>query len=209
MFTQDQLKADITLDVRSSSFWCSLWFKNAFTYGRWCHSNSFLILRNHTRKVVPRVYPSCWNPFYIRYLFGSFSFIYARQTSYIILLKDFICWSMSPQDGWWVKRKLLVKVCPDSYLITLGPLNSWLAWNVSRTLMVNNGLMNTVGVNLIHRSIIRFTSSGRRITFFAPANIYKSWIELHSSKLEISCPIPLGAIAFTFVTIFLIIENNN
>ena len=25
MYTQDQLKADITLDVRSSSFWCSLW----------------------------------------------------------------------------------------------------------------------------------------------------------------------------------------
>ena len=24
MYTQDQLKADITLDVRSSSFWCSL-----------------------------------------------------------------------------------------------------------------------------------------------------------------------------------------
>ena len=68
--TQDQLKADITLDVRSSSFWCSLWFKNAFTYGRWCHSNRFLILRNQTRKVVTRVYHSCWNPFYIRYLFG-------------------------------------------------------------------------------------------------------------------------------------------
>ena len=33
-YTQDQLKADITLDVRSSSFWCSLWFKKAFTYGR-------------------------------------------------------------------------------------------------------------------------------------------------------------------------------
>ena len=27
-------KMDITLDVRSSSFWCSLWFKKAFTYGR-------------------------------------------------------------------------------------------------------------------------------------------------------------------------------
>ena len=24
MYTQDQLKADITLDIRSSSFWCSL-----------------------------------------------------------------------------------------------------------------------------------------------------------------------------------------
>ena len=34
MYTQDQLKADITLDVHSSSFWCSLWFKNVFTYGR-------------------------------------------------------------------------------------------------------------------------------------------------------------------------------
>ena len=51
-----------------------LWFKNAFTYGRCCHSNRFFILRNHTRKVVPRAYHSCWNPFYIRHLFGSFSF---------------------------------------------------------------------------------------------------------------------------------------
>ena len=29
--------------------------KNAFTYGRWCHSNRFLILRNHTRKYIIHV----------------------------------------------------------------------------------------------------------------------------------------------------------
>ena len=37
--------------------------------------------------------------------------------------------------------------------------------------MVSNGLVNTVGVNLTHRPINRFTFSGRRITFFAPAYI--------------------------------------
>ncbi len=61
-----------------------------------------------------------------------------------------------------------------SYLITLGPLNSWLAKNVSRTLMVSNGLVNTVGVNLTHRPMNRFTFSGRRITFFAPARLVDS-----------------------------------
>ena len=109
---------------------------------------------------------------------------HSRQTSYIILLKDVICWSMGPQDGWWVKRKLLVFV--SSYLITLGPLNSWLARNVSRTLMVSNGLMNTVGVNLIHRPIIWFTFSGRRITLFAPACLVDSW---SSQAIEFSAAI--------------------
>ena len=98
----DQLKAEITLDVRSSSFWCRLWSKNAFncrrwchsnrflmlrnhtgmvvpranafTCHRWCHSNRFLMLRNHTGMVVPRAFHSYWNLFYIRRLFGSFSF---------------------------------------------------------------------------------------------------------------------------------------
>ena len=41
--------------------------------------------------------------------------------------------------------------------------------------MVSNGLVNTVRVNLIHRPIIRFTFSGRRITFFAPARLADSW----------------------------------
>ena len=67
-------KADITLDVCSSSFQCSFWFKNVFTFGRSCHSNRFLILRNHMGMVVPHALHSCWNPFYIRHLFGSFSF---------------------------------------------------------------------------------------------------------------------------------------
>ena len=111
---------------------------------------------------------------------------HSRQTLYIIPLKDLICWSMGPQDGWWVKRKLLVKVCPGSYLITLGPLNSRLAKNVSRTLMVSNGLVNTVGVNLIHRPIIRFIFSGRRITFFAPACLVDSW---SSQAVEFSAAI--------------------
>ena len=31
------------------------------------------MLRNHTGMVVPRAFHSCWNPFYIRHLFGSFS----------------------------------------------------------------------------------------------------------------------------------------
>ena len=82
IYTPDQLKADITLDVRSSSFWCSLWFKNAFTFGCWCHSNRFLILRNHTGKVVPRAYHSCCNPFYIRHLFVSFSFSFIFSMRY-------------------------------------------------------------------------------------------------------------------------------
>ena len=33
MYTQDQLKADITLDVHSSSFLCSL-YRNILTYGQ-------------------------------------------------------------------------------------------------------------------------------------------------------------------------------
>ena len=111
---------------------------------------------------------------------------YSRQTSYIILLKDVICWSMGLQDGWWVKRKLLVWVCPSSYLITLGPLNSWFARNVSRMLMFNNGLVNTVGVNLIHRPINRFTFSGWRITLFAPARLVDSW---SSQAVEFSAAI--------------------
>ena len=41
--------------------------------------------------------------------------------------------------------------------------------------MVSNGLLNTVGLNLIHRPIIRFTFSGRRITLFAPARLVDSW----------------------------------
>ena len=40
--------------------------------------------------------------------------------------------------------------------------------------MVSNGLVNTVGVNLTHRPINRFTFSGRRITFFAPARLVDS-----------------------------------
>ena len=76
--------------------------------------------------------------------------------------------------------------CPSSYLITLGPLNSWLAKNVSWTLMLNNGLVNTVGVNLIHRPIIRLTFSGRRITLFAPARLVDSW---SSQAVEFSAAI--------------------
>ena len=76
-----------------------------------------------------------------------------------------------PQDGWGVKRRLLVKVCPVNSLITLAPLNSWLARNVSRTLTFSNGLVNTVGVILIHKPIIQFTFSGGRITSFAPARL--------------------------------------
>ena len=56
IYTPDQLKAEITLDVRSTSFLCSLWFKNAFTFGRWCYSKHFLMLHNHTGMVVPRAY---------------------------------------------------------------------------------------------------------------------------------------------------------
>ena len=41
--------------------------------------------------------------------------------------------------------------------------------------MLSNGLVNTVGVNLIHRPIIWFTFSGRRITLFAPACFVDSW----------------------------------
>ena len=40
--------------------------------------------------------------------------------------------------------------------------------------MVSNGLVNTVGVNLTHRPINRFTFSGMRITFFAPARLVDS-----------------------------------
>ena len=69
-------KAKITLDVRSSSFFVQfvLIFKNALTFSRWCYSNRFLMLRNHTGMVVPRGFHSCWNPFCIRRLFDSFSF---------------------------------------------------------------------------------------------------------------------------------------
>ena len=72
------------------------------------------------------------------------------------------------------KRTLLVYVCPSSSLITLGPLNFWLARNVSRTLSFNNRSLNNERVFLIHKSIIRFTFSGRRITLFAPACLVDS-----------------------------------
>ena len=52
--------------------------------------------------------------------------------------------------------------------------------------MLSNGLVNTVGVNLIHRSIIRFTFSGRRITLFAPVRLVDSWF---SQAVEFSAAI--------------------
>ena len=152
-----------------------------------CHRNRFLILRNYT--CITSLLKSFLYPLSIRFVFFHLCVTaqkHLRQTSYIILLKDFICWSMGPQDRWWLKRKLLIKVCPGSNLINLGPLNSWLAKNVSRTLMVSNGLVNTVGVNLVHRPIIRFTFSGRRITFFAPARLVDSW---SSQAVEFSAAI--------------------
>ena len=77
----------------------------------------------------------------------------------------------------WVasKKKAPGLSFSGSSLITLGPLNSWLARNVSWTLMLSNGLVNTVGEILIHKPIIRFTFSGRRITLFAPARLVDSW----------------------------------
>ena len=94
-----------------------------------------------------------------------------RQTSYIILLKDVICWSMGPLRWVVSKRKLLVLICPSSYLITLGPLNFWLA----RMLTLSNGPVNTVGVILIHKLIIQFTFSSRRITLFTPVCLVDLW----------------------------------
>ena len=135
------------------------------------YSKRFLMLRNHTRMVVPHAFHSCWRldahysvvkrrfsilcsdlnfPFCICCLFGGFSSVlsflcvtapnHPRQTSYIILQKDIICWSMGRLR--WVVSK---KKPPSHYLITLGPLNSWLTRNVSRTLLLSNGLLNTVG----------------------------------------------------------------
>ena len=52
--------------------------------------------------------------------------------------------------------------------------------------MVSNGLGNTVGLNLIYRPIIRFTISGRRITFFAPVRYVDSW---SSQAVEFSAAI--------------------
>ena len=52
--------------------------------------------------------------------------------------------------------------------------------------MVSNGLGNTVGVNLVHMPIIRFTFSGRGITFFAPARLVDSW---SSQAVEFSAAI--------------------
>ena len=118
-------------------------------------------------------------PLSIRFVFIQFYLFYARkhsrQTSYIILLKDVICWSMGPLR--WVvgKKKAPGQVCPGSYLITLGPLNFWLARNVSWMLTLSNGLVNTVGVILIHKPLIWFSFSGRRITLFAPARLVDSW----------------------------------
>ena len=52
--------------------------------------------------------------------------------------------------------------------------------------MLSNGFDNTVGVNLIHRPILRFTFSGRRITLFAPARLVDSW---SSQAVEFSAAI--------------------
>ena len=117
-------------------------------------------------------------PFCICRLFGHFhsvlSFLsvtasnHSRQTSYsaerchLLINRAF-------KMGGEQKRKLLVLVCPSSWLIALGPLHSWLTRNISRTLTLSNGLLNTVEVFLIHKPIIRFTFSGRRIMSFAPA----------------------------------------
>ena len=53
---------------------------------------------------------------------------------------------------------------------SFGPLDSWIALNLSRALLLNNEIMNTVGVVLIHNHIIRFTFPDMRITLLAPAS---------------------------------------
>ena len=76
----------------------------------------------------------------------------------------------------WLLNFLFNPSCttPQTNIVTLGPLNSWFAGNVSRTLTLTNGLLNILGVFLIHKPIIRFTFSGRRITLFAPARLVDS-----------------------------------
>ena len=66
------------------------------------------------------------------------------------------CYLLINGPARWVvsKKEALGLSLSGSYLNPLGPLISWLARNVSRTLMVSNGLVNTVGINLIHRPII-------------------------------------------------------
>ena len=102
------------IDVRSSSFLVQfvIFFKNVFTFGRWCHSKRFLMLCNHTGMVVQRAFHLCWNPFDTRHLFGSFSFsfifFYASlhqgtpDKRHIILQENVICWLMGPLR--WVVR---------------------------------------------------------------------------------------------------------
>ena len=179
IYTPDQLKAEITLDVRSASFFgevcdlktCLLLAVDVIATVSWC----CVITREWWFRVhfIHVEIPSISVVYSVRFP-SVLSFLcvtapkHSRQTSYIILQKDIICWWLG------AKRKLLVLVCPSSYLITLGPLNSLLARNVSRTLKLNNGLLNTVGVFLIHKPIIRFAFSGRRITSFAQAYLVDS-----------------------------------
>ena len=75
--------------------------KNAFTYGRWCHSNRFLILRNHTRRwfrmhIIHVEILSISVIYLVRFpsVFSFFMHYYNKSTrdkcQYIILLKDVI-----------------------------------------------------------------------------------------------------------------------
>ena len=65
--------------------------------------------------------------------------------------------------------------------------------------MVSNGLVNTVGVNLIHRPIIRFTFSSRRITLFASACLVDSW---SSQAVEFSAALTRSWVHIQIVTIW-------
>ena len=65
VWTPDQLRVEITLDVHLH-FYCAVWdVKKRRVYFRpWMllrvYSNRFLMLRNHTGKVVPRAFHSYW-----------------------------------------------------------------------------------------------------------------------------------------------------
>ena len=85
---------------------------------------------------------------------------YSRQALYIILQKNVICWSMGPLR--WVVSKKESSWSMFVYVAIWLPLGhcSWLARKVTRTLSLSNEFLNTVGVFLIHKPIIRFTFSG-------------------------------------------------
>ena len=145
------------------------------------------MLRNHTGIVVPRAFPSCWRLCaldqiqldayctVVKQLFSilcsdlNFPFCICRCRfssvfSFCALLHQTnIIYDSTERCHLFINGTLKMggekKKAPGHYLITLGPLNSWLSRNVSRTLSLSNGFLKLWGCSWFISPSFNFHSS--------------------------------------------------